>query len=240
MNIKVEKNYEDLSLAAAELVASRLKKRPYLVLGLPTGVTPIGLYENLVEVYNKGAADFLEVTTFNLDEYCGLSPEHPESYRAFMERHLFGLINIPFGQTHFPLCDEKSCMAYEEMITVSGGIDLQILGIGRNGHIGFNEPGSAFDSRSRVVRLTEATTQNNAQFFGSVHAVPKMAATMGIGTIMEAGEILLLASGSGKAEIIKKALKGPVTPEIPASILQRHKKFTVILDQESAAYTITD
>ena len=229
-----------MSRAAAELVLSRLKKNPNLVLGLPTGSTPIGLYRLLVEKYKKGTADFSGVTTFNLDEYCELPLEHPESYRAFMEKHFFGSVNIPSGQTHFPLCDKKSGEAYEEMIAALGGINLQVLGIGRNGHIGFNEPGSAFDSRTRVVRLAEATIQDNSRFFGSADAVPKTAATMGIGTIMEAREILLLASGAGKADVVRRTLEGPVTADVPASILQRHKNVTVILDEEAATCAIAN
>jgi glucosamine-6-phosphate deaminase len=202
-----------------------------LVLGLATGSTPLGLYEQLVRIYQTNGVDFSQVTTFNLDEYCGLGPDHPQSYRYFMDNHLFNLVNIDRSRVHFP--DENDPDQYEPDIKAAGGVDLQILGIGRNGHIGFNEPGSSFGSRTRVVDLTKGTKADNARFFKQAKEVPLKAVTMGLGTIMEAKEIVLLASGSKKSDVMEKLLAQRATLELPASILHKHNKAQIIIDKDA-------
>lgn len=238
MKLILKNDYDDLSRGAAEIVKQRLVEKPNVVLGLPTGHTPFGLYEELVRMHQEEDLDFSSVVTFNLDEYIGLDSDHPQSYYFFMHENLFSKINIskenaliPYGMVRNL---EKHCEWYEKTIKAKGGIDLMILGIGANGHIGFNEPGSSFDSITRVVELSEKTRQDNSRFFNSIDEVPKQAITMGIATIMASKECLLLASGRHKAEIIKKALHGPVTEEVPASVLQNHSNLTVILDKLAA------
>lgn len=234
MKFFIEKNYEMLSRRAANLVAQRLCHKPNLVLGLATGATPLGLFKILAEKFKKKELDFSSATTFNLDEYCGLSSVHPQSYRSFMDTNLFSKINLNRNRIFFPFCSLNSCQDYEERIKNAGGIALQILGIGRNGHIGFNEPGSRFDSRTRIVRLSQTTIEDNSRFFKNIKEVPSKAVTMGIATIMETKELILLASGEKKQDIIYEALAGPVTEKVPASILQQHKAVNVILDKEAA------
>ena len=231
-------DYEELSKQAAKLVAQRIKEKPTLVLGLATGSTPIGLYERLVAMYRQGEIDWSQVTTFNLDEYCGLETSHPQSYRYFMDEHLFSRVNIDRGRTNFP--SERKVAGYERAIKEAGGIDLQILGIGRNGHIGFNEPGSQFDSQTRVVELTETTMQDNARFFVRRDEVPRKAVTMGLKTIMESREILLLASGANKAEVVQRMLSQKPSWDVPASVLQGHNKVIIMTDREAAGTIAPD
>jgi glucosamine-6-phosphate deaminase len=239
-----------MSKEAAKIVADRIRRKPNLVLGLATGSTPLGLYKELIRLHKEEGLDFSKVITFNLDEYVGLPPEHDQSYHYFMWENLFKHININPANVHIPQgmfgdlkispyeTDPKIeayCRWYEEKIKEAGGIDLQILGIGANGHIAFNEPGSSLGSRTRIKTLTERTRQDNSRFFKSIDEVPKYAITMGIGTIMEAREIILLASGKNKANAVKAAVEGPITAMCPASMLQMHKKAIVILDKEAAS-----
>lgn len=228
-----------MSAATAIYIKKAILANPSLVLGLATGSTPLGTYQELVRLHRKANLNFSGVTTFNLDEYIGLAADHPQSYRFFMDQNLFGKINLLPKNIYIPngmAQDlEEHCRWYEQQIKRHGGIDLQILGIGRDGHIGFNEPGSPFDSRTRVVNLDEITIQDNARFFDSSKQVPHQAITMGLATIMEAREILFLANGTHKAKIVARALQGPVTPKVPASFLQKHPRLTAILDQEAAS-----
>lgn len=237
MKLIEAKNYADLSRKAANIISAQVILKSNSVLGLATGSTPIGTYKQLVEWYNKGDIDFSQVTSINLDEYIGLDPSNNQSYRYFMNDNLFSHVNIPMEQTHVPngLAKdmEKECTEYDELIRNMGGIDLQLLGIGHNGHIGFNEPDNAFEKTIHIVTLGESTIEANARFFNSIDEVPKQAITMGIKSIMQAKKILLVANGSDKEEIIKKALYGPVTPSVPASILQLHPDLTVVYCFES-------
>jgi len=229
--IKVN-DYEEMSRKAADLIASQVILNPKSVLGLATGSTPIGTYENLAELHKKGRVDFSQVTTINLDEYCGLEPTHDQSYRYFMNKHLFSKINIKLENTHVPngKADDidAECARYDDLIEKAGGIDLQLLGIGHNGHIGFNEPSDEFVPDTHCVSLAESTINANSRFFRTRDEVPRKAITMGIRPIMHARRVLLLASGEDKKEILKKALFGPITPRVPASILQFHKDLIVI------------
>ncbi|HOK55750.1 MAG TPA: glucosamine-6-phosphate deaminase [bacterium] len=241
MRVIITKSYEEMSKEAAKIVKDLIKKKPNCVLGLATGSTPIGLYQELIRIHKEENLDFSNVITFNLDEYYGLSPEHPQSYRYFMDVNLFNGINIKKENTHVPdgkiSIDkiEEYCKSYEEMIKKAGGIDLQVLGIGGDGHIGFNEPGSSIYSRTRLVALDEQTIKDNSRFFEKVEDVPRFALTMGVGTILEAKEIIFLANGIKKAEVVAKAIEGPITSQITASVLQLHPKVTVILDEEAAS-----
>ena len=233
------KNYE-IAVIAADLIQDAILKKPNLVLGLATGSTPIGLYEELVQMHKEEGLDFSKVTTFNLDEYIGIPIEHPQSYHTFMAQHFFDHVNIPAENQHIPQNSaenhEEFCAAYEEAIIRAGGIDIQVLGIGTDGHIGFNEAGSSFSSRTRIKTLSKSTFLANAKHFdGDINAVPEMAITMGIGTIMDAKQCLLLASGESKSKAIAKAVEGPITAMVPASILQMHPKATVILDDRAAS-----
>lgn len=232
MNIISAKDYNDLSRKAANVISAQVILKPNSVLGLATGSTPIGTYRQLIEWYNKGDLDFSKVTTVNLDEYCGLSPENDQSYRYFMDHNFLLHINIDRNNTHIPngMADdyEAECARYDKLITDLGGIDLQLLGIGRNGHIGFNEPDISFEKTTHVVELDESTIKANARFFKSIEDVPRKAITMGIKTIMQAKKVLLIANGPDKKDIIEKALHGPVTPDVPASILQFHPDVTVV------------
>ncbi|MCI6083763.1 glucosamine-6-phosphate deaminase [bacterium] len=233
-------DYYDMSRKAANIISAQVIMKPNCVLGLATGGTPVGTYKQLVEWYNKGDLDFSEVTTVNLDEYRGLPREHPESYWSFMHKNLFDLVNIRPEAIHLPdgtnMDSAAECAHYDEIIRQLGGVDLQLLGIGHDGHIGFNEPGAAFELGTHCVSLTEETIEANKRFFdGDVNQVPKQAYTMGIKTIMQARKVLMVANGAGKADIVKKAFFGPVTPEVPASILQMHPDFTLVLDAEAAA-----
>lgn len=231
MKIWHEKNYDAMSDRAAELLAAQVILKPACVLGLATGSSPVGMYRRLAEQYRQGLLDFSAVTTVNLDEYCGLSPEDPQSYRYFMEENLFRHINIRRENTFVPdglnPDREAVCSAYDARIAALGGVDLQVLGIGNNGHIGFNEPDDHFTVGTHVVALKESTIQANARFFENIAQVPTHAVTMGMGAILQAKRILLLA-GAEKAAIVRQALEGPVTPQVPASLLQLHPDVTVV------------
>ncbi|HNQ35864.1 MAG TPA: glucosamine-6-phosphate deaminase [bacterium] len=241
MQIIIKTGVPEMSRQAARIVKARLQEKPDLVLGLATGSTPLGLYQELIRLHREEGLDFSRVTTFNLDEYLGLPPEHPQSYNYFMWEHLFSHINIRKKNVHLP--DGRTpysrtaayCREYEERIVKAGGIDLQILGIGRDGHIGFNEPGSALASRTHVKTLTEETIQDNARFFADPGQVPLYAITMGVGTVMDAREIILLANGANKADAIYKAIEDGITCQVTASILQFHPKATFIIDEEAAS-----
>ena len=239
MKITVFKTAEDAASAAAEAVAKRVQDRPNLVVGLPTGSTPILLYRELVRLHRAGRIDFSRVTTFNIDEYEGLSPEHPQSFHRFMRDHLFDHINIHKERAHIPDGMTRDipgfCKRYETEIRGAGGLDLQVLGVGLNGHIGFNEPGASRTSVTRRVALTEKTRADNARFFVSESAVPRHAITMGIETFMAARECFLLAFGTAKARIIAEAIEGPLTMENPASVLQEHPSVQIFLDSGAAS-----
>lgn len=231
-----------MSREAANIVSAQIIMKPDCVLGLATGSTPIGLYKQLIEWYQKGDLDFSEVRTVNLDEYKGISRENDQSYYYFMHQNLFDHVNIPEGNTHLPdgmaLDPEKECDRYNNLIQSMGGVDLQLLGIGHNGHIGFNEPGDSFDKQVHCVNLTESTIEANKRFFASADEVPRQAYTMGIGNILQAKKILVVANGEGKAEIVKKAFFGPVTPQVPASILQLHQDVVLVADEAALSKVI--
>lgn len=229
-------SYQAMSEAAADIFAETLRKKPDAVLGLATGSTPIGLYEELARRYAAGALDFSAATSYNLDEYIGLAGDHPQSYRYFMNQQLFSRVNIDLARTFVPsgLSDDFATdgRAYDAAIAAAGGIDLQLLGIGNNGHIGFNEPDAVFSKETHPITLTESTIQANARFFDTIDEVPRQAITMGMGTIMAAKKVLLVANGAGKAEIVRQAVSGPVTPRLPASILQFHPDVTVLFAEQ--------
>ncbi len=232
MRIIHTENYQQLSRQAANIISAQVILKPNSVLGLATGSTPIGTYEQLIKWYEKGDIDFSQVTSVNLDEYCGLNGEHPQSYRYFMNNHLFNHINIDINNTHVPSGISENMDVegerYDSLIESLGGIDLQLLGIGHNGHIGFNEPDSFFEKNTHVVELGESTINANSRFFNSLDEVPRKAITMGMKSIMNAKKVLLVASGKDKQDILHKSLFGPVTPEVPASILQLHPDLTVV------------
>lgn len=239
MKIYKAKDYKDMSRKAANIISAQVIMKPNCVLGLATGSTPIGTYDQLVEWYNKGDLDFSEVTTVNLDEYKGLPRTNDQSYYYFMHQHLFDRVNIDPERTNVPNGmepdAEKECGRYEELIRSLGGVDLQLLGLGHNGHIGFNEPGEAFEKETHCVDLTESTIEANKRFFASADDVPKQAYTMGIKTIMQAKKILIVMNGENKADIVERAFFGPVTPEVPASILQLHNDVTLVGDKAALA-----
>lgn len=239
MKIYKAKDYKDMSRKAANIISAQVIMKPNCVLGLATGSTPIGTYAQLVEWYNKGDLDFSEVTTVNLDEYKGLPRTNDQSYYYFMHQHLFDRVNIDPERTNVPNGmepdAEKECGRYEELIRSLGGVDLQLLGLGHNGHIGFNEPGEAFEKETHCVDLTESTIEANKRFFASADDVPKQAYTMGIKTIMQAKKILIVVNGENKADIVERAFFGPVTPEVPASILQLHNDVTLVGDGAALA-----
>ena len=239
MKIYKAKDYKDMSRKAANIISAQVIMKPNCVLGLATGSTPIGTYDQLVEWYNKGDLDFSEVTTVNLDEYKGLPRTNDQSYYYFMHQHLFDRVNIDPERTNVPNGmepdAEKECGRYEELIRSLGGVDLQLLGLGHNGHIGFNEPGEAFEKETHCVDLTESTIEANKRFFASADDVPKQAYTMGIKTIMQAKKILIVVNGENKADIVERAFFGPVTPEVPASILQLHNDVTLVGDEGALA-----
>ncbi len=238
MQIHVYKSPELAAEAAATLIASEIISKPDAVIGLPTGSTPVETYRELIRMNREGVLDFSQVTTFNLDEYVGLSADHPQSYRRFMDENLFDHINIPRENTHVP-CGigdiEANAREYEAAIVAAGGIDLQFMGIGRNGHIGFNEPSDAYSDCTGVIELTQSTIEANKRFFPSVDDVPRRAISMGVGTIMRARKTLLIATGSSKAETIQALVNGPISPYLPASILRLHANAVVILDSAAAA-----
>ena len=239
MLVIIKKNYEEMSSEAAKLIADRLRKKPNLVLGFATGSTPLGLYKELIRMYKEEGLDFSKVTSFNLDEYVGLPPSHNQSYHYFMYENLFNHININPRYIHVPHGMAKDvnvfCDWYESRIKECGGIDIQILGVGGNGHIAFNEPGSSLGSRVRIKTLTEKTRKDNARFFETMDEVPKFAITMGVGTVMDSKELLLLANGDSKADAIKAAVEGPITAMCPASIVQLHRNVYVVVDKKAAA-----
>lgn len=235
MRIYRANNYQELSRKAANIISAQVIIKPNCVLGLATGSSPIGTYKQLIEWYNKGDLDFSEVKTVNLDEYRGLGKESDQSYVYFMHHNLFDHINIKPENINIP--DGKNqdavaeCARYDKVIEDVGGIDIQLLGIGRNGHIGFNEPGSAFEKNTHCVDLTESTIEANKRFFASIDEVPRQAYTMGIRSIMHAKQVLLIAAGEDKAEAIYKSFWGPVTPEVPASVLQLHPNVVLVADE---------
>lgn len=235
MQLFIEETYEDMSRRAADLIAAQLIVDPASTLGLATGSTPIGLYADLVEDFQADRISFEQVTTFNLDEYRGLSPEHDQSYRYFMQKNLFDHVDIDPEATSVPdganPDAQAACESYEQAISEAGGIDLQLLGLGHNGHIGFNEPCDHFPVRTHEAALTESTRQANARFFASEAEVPAAAYTMGVGTVMAARRVLMIVTGADKADILRKAFLGPVTPWVPASILQFHPDVTLICDR---------
>jgi len=239
MKVIVVSSYDELSISAAEVIEHQVRVNPFSVLGLATGSTPIGTYRTLVKKHLEEKLDFSRVTTFNLDEYCNIEPSNPQSYAYFMKENFFSKVNIADHMTNLPESHaediEAVCMAYENKISSRGGIDLQLLGIGRNGHIGFNEPGDSFKSDTHRIKLDERTIKDNARFFKSIDDVPRYAISMGIKTIFSAKKILLIASGVDKAEIIYEMIHGQVRPAVPATILQMHPDVTVILDKDAAA-----
>ena len=238
MKIIRAKDYQDMSRKAANIISAQVIMKPNCVLGLATGGTPVGTYAQLVEWYNKGDLDFSEVTTVNLDEYRGLPKEHPQSYWYFMNENLFSKVNIDPAKTNLPdgtnLDTAAECARYNGIIPTLGGIDLQLLGIGPNGHIGFNEPGEAFELETHCIDLAPTTIEANKRFFdGNETLVPKQAYTMGIKTIMQARKVLVVANGKAKAQAVKDAVTGPVTPACPGSILQLHPDCILVADEEA-------
>lgn len=239
MNVRVYKDADAIGAAAASLFAAQVIAKPNTVLGLATGSTPIPTYRKMAELYKEGAVDYSAVTTYNLDEYVGLDHDHDQSYYYFMHDNLFKYINIPEEQIHVlsgTAADPAAeCAEYDAAIDAAGGIDLQILGIGRNGHIAFNEPADVFPPKTHVVNLTESTIDANKRFFASADDVPRQALTMGIGSIMKAKSILIIATGADKAEAVKAMIKGDIDPRCPASVLQLHPQVTVMLDEAAAS-----
>ncbi|EJO5349341.1 glucosamine-6-phosphate deaminase [Clostridium botulinum] len=239
MRIVLVDNYEEMSKKAASMVAGQVALNPDSVLGLATGDTPTGMYKEIINIYKNQKLDFSNVKTFNLDEYYGLNKENTQSYHYYMMNNLFNHININKENIDIPngMADniETECKEYERKIVKAGGIDLQVLGIGVNGHIGFNEPDISFESETHLVNLDEKTIESNSRFFSSKNEVPTKAISMGIKTIMHSKSIILLASGSGKADAVFKAIKGKITPNVPASILQLHRNVVVIVDKEAAS-----
>lgn len=237
MKVIKARNYEEMSLKAAQLIISKIHSNERMTLGLATGSTPTGVYGNLIRDHIDHRTSYQKITTVNLDEYIGLSPTDPNSYRYYMDQNLFDHINIPKEQTHLPngmVQDQsKECARYDRLIKELGGIDLQLLGIGQNGHIGFNEPGSSFESGTHVVKLAESTIKANSRFFHSIEDVPTYALTMGIGSILESKEIILVASGVSKAKAISRLIMGEVDQQLPASALKLHPNVTLIADQDA-------
>ena len=235
MRIICAENYEAMSRQAANILSSVIVMKPDCVLGLATGSTPIGTYRELIKRYEEGDLDFSRVKTVNLDEYVGLEPTHDQSYRYFMQDQLFNHVNINVDNTNVPggmaQDVEAECRRYDEVIASMGGIDIQVLGMGHNGHIGFNEPAEDFPKGTHRVELAESTIEANARFFDNRDMVPREAVTMGIGSIMQARQILVVVSGEGKADIVEKAFRGPVTPKVPASILQLHPDVILVGDK---------
>jgi glucosamine-6-phosphate deaminase len=238
MRVIILPDAESVSRRAASTIAELVRKRPDCVLGLATGSTPLGVYRELVRLHREEGLDFSRVITFNLDEYVGLAPSHPQSYWHFMQANLFDHLNINPQNTHVPdgLAEdyEEYCPLYEKMIDDAGGIDLQLLGIGGDGHIAFNEPGSSLGSRTRLKTLAPETIRDNARFFSSPAEVPRLAVTMGVGTILDSRRCLLLAYGASKAVAIAQAVEGPLTAQVTASALQLHREATVIIDEAAA------
>ena len=239
MEVVIKETYEEMSQLAAHLIADVIRRNPRAAIGLATGGTPLGTYQELIRMHEDEGLDFSQVISFNLDEYVGLQKDNEQSYHYFMWENLFKHINITSANVHIPdgLASDlkEACDEYEIEIDDHGGIDVQLLGIGRNGHIAFNEPGSSLGSRTRIKTLTEKTRQDNARFFNSIDEVPKYCVTMGIGTILEARKLILLANGENKAEAIQATLEGPITVSVPASAIQFHPDVTVIIDRAAAS-----
>ena len=237
MKVIVAENHEEVSRLAADILEETVRTNPCCTLGLATGSSPVGMYRELSRRCREEGLDFSRVHSVNLDEYVGLAPTHEQSYRYFMNTNLFDHVNIDKNKTYVPNGleedSDKACADYNEIIRSVGGIDIQLLGIGGNGHIGFNEPGEAFEKETHCVDLTESTIKANARFFESMDEVPKQAYTMGIKSIMAAKKILLVATGSAKADALYKSLYGPITPNVPASILQLHQDVTVVADEDA-------
>lgn len=239
MNVLIFASKKEIGTAAGNYIASAVTEKPTCTLGLATGSTPIDTYEQMIRLYESGAADFSGVTTFNLDEYVGLDEKDENSYHAFMQKNLFERVNILPENIHFldgnAPDPEAECARYEEEIENAGGIDLQLLGLGSNGHIAFNEPAEAFENATHPVRLKDSTISDNARFFDAKDSVPKMALTMGIGTIMRAKKILIIATGQNKAPAVRSLIFENPAPACPASILQFHPNVTVMLDSDAAS-----
>ncbi len=237
MRLIIEKDHDAMSKKAAMIIADQIREKPNSVLGLATGSTPIGVYKELIRMHKEEGLDFSRIVTFNLDEYYPIPPTNHQSYHYFMQKQLFEHVNINPSNIYIPdgmVKDIKAfCQWYEDEIEKAGGIDLQLLGLGKDGHIGFNEPGSSLGSRTRIKTLDTQTIRDNARFFDKEEDVPKYAITMGVGTIMDAKCCLMLASGGNKAEVIAKAIEGPITAQITASILQMHKDLIVVIDEEA-------
>ena len=237
MQICKVKNYQELSRKAANLIAAQIILKPDSILGLATGSSPVGTYEHLVEMYENGDLDFSQVTTVNLDEYKGLAGSDEQSYRYFMNTHLFHKININHANTYVPNGTEpdaeKACQAYNELLHKIGPADIQILGLGHDGHIGFNEPGTVFKKETHCVDLTESTIEANKRFFPSEADVPRQAYSLGIKNIMQARKILVIVSGKDKADALYNAVHGEITPAVPASILQLHNDVTIVADADA-------
>jgi len=243
VKVVIVKDYNELSFKSAQLIAEQITEKRKSVLGLATGSTPEGMYKELINLNQENKVDFSEVITFNLDEYYGLPPEHPQSYYFFMWNSFFKHINIKKENVHLlnGITENvnKECKQYEELIKKSGRIDLQVLGIGDNGHIGFNEPDISLNAQTHLVNLTTKTILANSRFFNNVQEMPKQAITMGIGTIMRARKIILLANGKRKAKVIERTINSPITTKVPASVLQLHNDVTIIADQEAASKFIS-
>ncbi|MCH2176437.1 MAG: glucosamine-6-phosphate deaminase [Lentisphaeria bacterium] len=239
MEVIITKDADEAAQRASYFFANLLKTKANAVLGLATGSTPLKTYETLIQKYKEGEISFKEVTSFNLDEYVGLSPDHPQSYRSFMNENLFSKVDIDLTKTFVPPGDAKNPLeagpAYEKMIIEAGGIDLQLLGIGANGHIGFNEPTSSMRSRTRIKTLTEKTVKDNSRFFAPDEFQPSLAITMGIATILEARQVVLIATGEGKADAVAATIEGPLCAMCPASSLQLHENTKIIIDEAAAS-----
>jgi len=239
MEVIVTRDYDEMSWVTGQIIRRRILRKPDSVLGLATGGTPIGTYKEMIRMHREEGLDFSKVTTFNLDEYLGLPPAHPQSYHYFMHENLFKHINISPRHIFIPngMAEDidGQCQWYEEQIRKAGGIDFQLLGIGSDGHIAFNEPGSSLGSRTRLKTLTESTVQDNARFFEREEDVPHFAITMGVGTILEAREIVMIVSGEKKAAVCAEFVEGPVTARVTASALQLHPRVEVVLDEAAAS-----
>lgn len=244
MKVIVCQNYQHLSDYAKDKVIEVINSKEKPVLGLATGSTPEGMYQALIEAYKDNKVSFKNVTTFNLDEYIGLKKEDPNSYQHFMDEHFFNHVDIDQSETYLPPGNtsdhQQACLDYEKNMHQHDDIDLQVLGVGINGHIGFNEPGTDFDTRTHVIELDASTREANARFFDSLDEVPTHAITMGIATIMESKQIILMASGDSKKEAVKRLMEGDITPDFPASVLHRHPHVTVVLDREAASLLTDD
>lgn len=239
MEVIIKEGYDDISHEAAAIIAKLVRRKPKCVLGLATGGTPLGLYRELARMHKEEGLDFSQVTTFNLDEYVGLEPTHPQSYAFYMEDNFFKHVNVPPKQRHIPNGSAHDipahCEQYEKEINAAGGIDLQVLGLGADGHIGFNEPSSSLSSATRIKTLTQETIKANSRYFNGEKDVPRHVITMGVGTIFRSRHCLILASGSSKATAVSDTVEGPITAMVPASALQLHAKCTVLVDKEASS-----